>query len=61
MVADIKIADLERIKDPDRNMATVRALRAWIEAGKPAGEPPRSPKGDPSARFGWPPEQGDIC
>jgi CRISPR-associated endonuclease Csn1 len=47
MVADIKIADLERIKDPDRNMATVRALRAWIEAGKPAGEPPRSPKGDP--------------
>ena len=47
MVADIKIADLERIKDPDRNIATVRALRAWIEAGKPAGEPPRSPKGDP--------------
>ena len=47
MVADIKIADLERIKDPDRNIATVRALRAWIEAGKPAAEPPRSPKGDP--------------
>ena len=46
-VADLKIADLERIKDPERNIATVRALRAWIEAGKPTGEPPRSPKGDP--------------
>jgi CRISPR-associated endonuclease Csn1 len=51
IVADIKIADLERIKDPDRNIAIARALRAWIEAGKPAGEPPRSPKGDPIGKI----------
>jgi CRISPR-associated endonuclease Csn1 len=46
-VADLKIADLERIKDPDRNIAIAQILRAWIEAGKPAATPPRSPKGDP--------------
>ncbi len=46
-IADLKIADLARIKDPDRNVAIVRILRAWIDAEKPASAPPRSPKGDP--------------
>ena len=40
-------ADLARVKDADRNAALVEALRAWIEAGKPKGTPPLSPKGDP--------------
>lgn len=39
-------ADLARIKDPDRNAATVAALREWIVAGKPNDRPPLSPKGD---------------
>lgn len=34
-VADLKIGDLERIKDAERNSAPIAALRAWIEAGKP--------------------------
>lgn len=38
--------DLERIKDPERNAATVAALRNWIARGKPKGEPPHSPRGD---------------
>jgi CRISPR-associated endonuclease Csn1 len=46
IIADLKIADLDRIKDPDRNIAIAHALRAWIEAGKPTGDPPRSAKGD---------------
>lgn len=45
-VADLKPADLERLKDPDRNAATIASLRNWIEAGKPEGSPPLSPKGD---------------
>lgn len=40
--------DLERIPDADgRNAPLVAALAAWIDAGKPADSPPRSPKGDP--------------
>jgi len=46
-VADLKLDDLDRIKDPERNAAYVATLRAWIEAGKPAAAPPRSPRGDP--------------
>ena len=45
-VDGLTLADLGRIKDPDRNAAVVAALRNWIDAGKPAGAPPRSPKGD---------------
>ena len=42
----LKLADLDRLKDPGRNAAVVASLRDWIEAGKPADAPPRSPKGD---------------
>ena len=49
-IADLKPADLDRLKDPDRNKATIDALRAWIEAGKPESSPPRSPKGDAIAK-----------
>ncbi len=42
----LKPGDLERIKDPERNAATVAALQAWLEAGKPKDAPPLSPKGD---------------
>lgn len=46
-VSDLKITDLERVKDPDRNAATIESLRAWVESGKPKDSPPLSPKGDP--------------
>lgn len=36
-----KVAEPQRLRD-----ATVSALRAWIEAGKPKDAPPVSPKGD---------------
>jgi CRISPR-associated endonuclease Csn1 len=49
-IADLKPADLDRVKDPDRNKATVEALRAWIEKGKPEKDPPLSPKGDAIAK-----------
>lgn len=49
-VADLKIADLDRVKDSDRNAAIIESLRAWIGAGKPATAPPLSPKGDPISR-----------
>jgi CRISPR-associated endonuclease Csn1 len=49
-VADLKLTDLDRVKDPIRNAATIARLRAWIEAGKPKGEPPLSPKGDAIAK-----------
>ena len=50
-VADLKPTDLERIKDPERNAAVVANLRAWMDAGKPADQPPRSPKGDVIAKI----------
>jgi CRISPR-associated endonuclease Csn1 len=40
------LQDLQRIKDPERNAAYVQAIRAWLEAGKPKDELPRSPRGD---------------
>ena len=46
-VEKLTLKDLERIKDPERNQATVRSLRNWIDRGKPKDELPRSPKGDP--------------
>jgi CRISPR-associated endonuclease Csn1 len=42
----LKDADLERIKDPERNAAVINAIRAWIAAGRPADALPRSPRGD---------------
>jgi CRISPR-associated endonuclease Csn1 len=45
-VESLKLTDLGRIKDPDRNAALIVALRAWIEADRPKDALPRSPKGD---------------
>lgn len=42
----LKVADLERLKDVERNGALRDALLAWIEAGKPKDALPRSHKGD---------------
>jgi CRISPR-associated endonuclease Csn1 len=36
----LTLADLNRIKDPERNQALIAALQAWIEADKPADKPP---------------------
>ena len=49
-IADLKPADLARVKDAERNAATIAALRAWIDAGKPEASPPLSPKGDAIAK-----------
>lgn len=49
-VADLKLTDLDKVKDPERNKATIDNLRAWIESGKPETAPPLSPKGDPIAK-----------
>ena len=47
-VEKLTLADLDRVKDGgDRNAPTVASLRAWINAGKPPGVLPLSPKGDP--------------
>lgn len=45
-VLDLKPADLERLKDPERNTGIRDALAAWLAAGKPIDQLPRSPKGD---------------
>lgn len=47
------LADLDRVKDPDRNAAIITSLRNWIVAGKPkeAENLPRSPKGDPIGKI----------
>jgi len=43
-------ADLERVKDPDRNVALIASLRQWISDKKPKDRRPLSPKGDPIAK-----------
>lgn len=43
-IEKLKLGDLDRVKDKERNAGLVEALRAWIEAGKPKDAPPRSPK-----------------
>lgn len=43
----LTLADLAKIKDPDRNQTIIQNLTAWIEAGKPKSPPPLSGKGDP--------------
>ena len=45
-IADLKLADLDKFKNPDRNAAVIESLRNWIDAGKPEATPPLSPKGD---------------
>lgn len=45
-VINLKDADLDRIKDPERNSAIIAAIREWIAAGRKADVPPQSPKGD---------------
>lgn len=45
-VSALKEADLDRVKDPERNGAIIEAIRAWIAAGRPADALPRSPRGD---------------
>lgn len=42
--------DLERVKDPDRNVQLINSLREWITAGKPKDRRPLSPKGDAVAK-----------
>jgi CRISPR-associated endonuclease Csn1 len=46
-VTDLKLSDLERVKDAERNAPLIESLRMWIEADKPKDDPPLSPKGDP--------------
>ncbi len=46
-VGDLKITDLDKVKNPDRNATIIESLRRWIESGKPEAAPPLSPKGDP--------------
>jgi CRISPR-associated endonuclease Csn1 len=45
----LTMVDLDKVKDPDRNAATIASLRDWISAGKPKEleRLPKSPKGDP--------------
>jgi len=46
-VADLTKGDLDRLKDADGgNKPLAEALAAWIDDGKPADDPPKSPKGD---------------
>ena len=40
-------ADLDRVKDKERNQALIAALRAWIDADRPADQPPRLGRADP--------------
>jgi CRISPR-associated endonuclease Csn1 len=47
-VEALTLADLDRIKDPERNQALIATLRAWIEAGKPADRPPVKRFGGPN-------------
>lgn len=42
-VEKLTLSDLSNIKDPDRNAGLITSLRTWIEAGKPADTPPRTP------------------
>ncbi len=40
-VEELTRADLDRVKDKERNQALVAALRVWMDAGKPKDQPPR--------------------
>ena len=45
-VSSLKVSDLDRIKDPDRNGAIIAAIRNWMDDGRKADTLPRSAKGD---------------
>ncbi len=49
-IDDLKLTDLDKVKNPERNAAVVESLRKWIEAGKKEDAPPLSPKGDPISK-----------
>ncbi len=49
-VTDLKLADLTRVKDQERNAPLIESLRKWIIAGNPKDSPPLSPKGDPISK-----------
>ncbi len=40
-IESLTLADLDRIKDAERNQALIERLRDWIERRKPADDPPR--------------------
>ncbi len=42
-IDSLKITDLTKIKDPERNSELIHALYRWIKAGKPTNNPPRTP------------------
>lgn len=42
-VEKLNLNDLANIKDPERNAGLIASLRSWIETGKPADTPPRTP------------------
>ncbi|HEB78845.1 MAG TPA: type II CRISPR RNA-guided endonuclease Cas9 [Rhodospirillales bacterium] len=44
-IHDLKIKDLERIKNPERNGAIIDSLTAWIDAKKPKDAPPLDGQG----------------
>ena len=44
-IHDLKMEDLTRIKNPERNGAIIEALRAWIAAKKPKDAPPLDGQG----------------
>jgi len=47
-LAALTISDLDRLKDADGgNRPLARTLAVWFDRGKPADDPPMSPKGDP--------------
>lgn len=47
-VADLTKSDVARLKDADGgNRPLVEVLADWVDRGKPADDPPLSPKGDP--------------
>ena len=45
-IISLKDADVDRIKDPERNSAIIASIREWIVSGRPADALPISPKGD---------------
>lgn len=49
-VLNLTEKDLDRIKDPERNQATIEAVRKWLQDGKPANTLPMSPAGDPISK-----------
>jgi CRISPR-associated endonuclease Csn1 len=45
-ITDLSEKRLQDIKDPERNLGVIEAIRDWIARGRPADSLPRSPAGD---------------